>query len=456
MKTSTILFEEGPTVGNAANIRSLLGAKLQQHYSTSFESFQKNFTIVTDGAAVMACVAGSSVSRNIAPLDQKWMRCFVHVLHNTMKAVMENCKTDPILVKTAEDFKAMKKIVENSKRYGWNSSLPTGYHLIQEVETRFGTHFLVAQRFLKSAATVWDLLKAQNHAAAKNKFESIHKTTENGVSYPTIEAIVDAFRPVYNAAIAFQTSNVPKLHEVLPHLQDMLCELSRIERGDLVERDDNQRVRPSVYSMRLASVMKMELMKVEIHDLWLVACFLYPILRDLAFWQDSVQREIFKMKAENLIRKMLTDTEVVQVQEASIGSSVGTNSNISTARTSDTEQTYKRRKFSLRDHVPRENVFFENIDEISKYKSIPIHQLVVKQDDLLDDPFGVVKFWHQKRTQFPKLYKIAMRVFATPASSCASERVFSILKKIVTPERSLLTPENLSNIIVSRSLMAYN
>lgn len=457
MKTTTILFVEGPRVGTAINIRSLLGTKLLEQYNTSLEDMQKNFTVVTDGAAVMACVAGSSVSRNIAPLDQTWMRCFVHVLHNSMKAAMESCTTDDILVKTAEDFNSMKKIVKHSKKNGWNSSLPVGFRLIQEVETRFGTHFLVAERFLKSATKVWDLIKAQNYAAAKTKFESIQSSTENGVSYPTIEAIVDAFRPVYDATVSFETSNVPMLHQVLPHLQDIIMELSRIERGGLVERDENQRITPSLYSMRLAGAMKIEIMKVEIHDMWLVACFLYPMIRDMPFWHDSVQREGFKARAAFLTRKMYTNTDVgIPAGTASIGASEGSNLNTTVEPSRNDSQNSRKRRFSFRDHVPRPDVIHENVDEVATYKSMSLRQLGVNSDELLDDPFGVVKFWYQKRNTFPKLYKIAMRVFATPASSCASERVFSILKKIVTPDRSLLTPEHLSEIIVSRSLLSYN
>jgi len=290
LKTSTILFVEGPPVGTANNIRSHLDSNLKSQFGTSFDAIQKNYTVVTDGAAVMACVAGSSVSRALAPLDQTWMRCHVHVLHNVMKHMMKNCNTDQILIKIAEDFKSMKKVVENSKRYGWNSMLPLSYRLIQEVDTRFGTHFIVAERFLKSASRVWDLIKAQNLSAASTKFESILQLTENGVSFPTIEAIVDAFKPLYNGTVLFQTSNEPKLHEVLPNLQYMLKELSRIEHGDFVEREENLRVRPSIYSMRLCGALKLELMKIEIHDLWLVACFLYPYLRDMHFWEDSVEK----------------------------------------------------------------------------------------------------------------------------------------------------------------------
>ena len=41
--------------------------------------------------------------------------------------------SDTSLPKIADDFKLMKKVVEDSKRSGWNARLPSGYNLIQEV-----------------------------------------------------------------------------------------------------------------------------------------------------------------------------------------------------------------------------------------------------------------------------------------------------------------------------------
>ena len=73
IKTSTILFLEGPSVANAANITSMLDENLRNHFGVDFNSIRKNFTIVTDGAAVMARVAVSSVSTRIATLDEKSM-----------------------------------------------------------------------------------------------------------------------------------------------------------------------------------------------------------------------------------------------------------------------------------------------------------------------------------------------------------------------------------------------
>jgi len=97
IKTSTILFMEGPTVANADNIRGMLESSLEKEYGITLDTIQKTFSMVTDGAAVMAKTAGSSVSLNIAVPDETWMRCLVHMLHNCMKAVMEVIVSDDVL-----------------------------------------------------------------------------------------------------------------------------------------------------------------------------------------------------------------------------------------------------------------------------------------------------------------------------------------------------------------------
>ncbi len=97
----------------------------------------------------------------------------------------------------------------------------------------------------------------------------------------------------------------------------------------------------------------------------------------------------------------------------------------------------------------------ERNDKVTRYKLIPFHHMGLNKEEFLSSPFSVVSFWYSRRRSFPQLYKIAMRIYATPSSSSTKERVFSAVKKVITPERSCLTPEVLSQIIVARSLLAY-
>ena len=106
----------------------------------------------------MVRLAGSSVSRNEYEPDEGWMRCYVHMLNNAMKSARDVIQKDPLLCRVATDFNAMKKIVADSNHAEWNSWLPHWYHLRQEVETRFGTYYLVFERFLNSSDAVRTIL----------------------------------------------------------------------------------------------------------------------------------------------------------------------------------------------------------------------------------------------------------------------------------------------------------
>jgi len=109
--------------------------------------------------------------------------------------------------------------------------------------------------------------------------------------------------------------------------------------------------------------MKVEIQKIEIHDLWLVACFLFPLLRDMNFWANEIEREDFKRRAEALTRKMCTDVAPWVSQNGTVSQANPTNYLNEDVTT--TEPASKKRRFSLLDHVSRGVFVLENSDEVS-------------------------------------------------------------------------------------------
>ena len=59
-------------------------------------------------------------------------------------------------------------------------------------------------------------------------------------------------------------------------------------------------------------------------------------------------------------------------------------------------------------------------DEVNKYFSIDAAKFGVEPKRFETDKFAVIKFWYERRNQFPCLHKTSVRVFATPMSSSAS------------------------------------
>lgn len=70
----------------------------------------------------------------------------------------------------------------------------------------------------------------------------------------------------------------------------------------------------------------------------------------------------------------------------------------------------------------------------------------------MDDNFAVVLFLHHQKSSYPKLFALCRRVYATPVSSCSSERVFSTVNRIVSKDGASLSPKTLEKIVVLRSM----
>ena len=84
----------------------------------AYGPFSRDFTILSDFAAVMARVANASVSREIHAPDKTRMSCITHGLNNIMKSVMYiNCNGATLEVE-AQDFLAMKKVIEDGNLSG--------------------------------------------------------------------------------------------------------------------------------------------------------------------------------------------------------------------------------------------------------------------------------------------------------------------------------------------------
>ncbi|CAN0520707.1 unnamed protein product, partial [Laminaria digitata] len=59
----------------------------------------------------------------------------------------------------------------------------------------------------------------------------------------------------------------------------------------------------------------------------------------------------------------------------------------------------------------------------------------------------VLTWWLARRNSFPTLYKVACVYLAVPATSAASERVFSNAGNVITKKRNRLSPENAHNLV---------
>ena len=111
------LLVEKPDFASGPNLRAVIDNRLRLNYGLDFNSIQKFFTVVTDGAANMARMANSSISSRLVCRDEKWIGYFVHVLSNCMKSLFQRCGEDSVSARVSNNLRAVQRIVEDSKHF---------------------------------------------------------------------------------------------------------------------------------------------------------------------------------------------------------------------------------------------------------------------------------------------------------------------------------------------------
>ena len=91
VKMDTIFRIPGTEFPTGDDVRAMIDFTLNERYSVQLSTIQNSLTLVTDRRAVMAKMAGSSVSQAECPLDENWLRCLMHTFHNLFKDAMDNC-----------------------------------------------------------------------------------------------------------------------------------------------------------------------------------------------------------------------------------------------------------------------------------------------------------------------------------------------------------------------------
>ena len=112
----------------------------------------------------------------------------------------------------------------------------------------------------------------------------------------------------------------------------------------------------------------------------------------------------------------------------------------------------KKRTFDLMDCADSKPPSVKSLDEVSLYNLLVVDHLVEKRQKVLNDDYAVLRFWHERKNQFPNIFSVALRIYAIPVSSAESERVFSALQLVVNEKRSTLSSSLIDDIMVIRSL----
>ncbi|KAI0567134.1 Zinc finger BED domain containing protein [Gracilaria domingensis] len=168
-------------------------------------------------------------------------------------------------------------------------------------------------------------------------------------------------------------------------------------------------------------------------------------MTSLGFVKNCSKRNLYKGKGSILIRRLLKNyenndkrAEVCVVNEAIAGNDSG------------------KDKFSLSEMFDVAESGVGDEDSFEKYMgrkfSAPaLHKMraIKKESDHGDN---LIKFWISQEGVYPDLKKVALRIYATPVSSCSSERNFSAVNRIITADRSGLKSSLVEDILFLRTM----
>ena len=79
----------------------------------------------------------------------------------------------------------------------------------------------------------------------------------------------------------------------------------------------------------------------------------------------------------------------------------------------------------------------QSLDQLHQYHSLPNAKMDI----------DIYRWWQDRSNQFPLLYELAVKYLYLPATSSASERIFSTAGYVLNQRRTRLTGENLNNIL---------
>jgi hypothetical protein len=168
--------------------------------------------------------------------------------------------------------------------------------------------------------------------------------------------------------------------------------------------------------------------KFEIRQEHKIATFLHPSFKSFQF-KFHVVPILEKMDVQNHVRSLAKNVAVDEPHS------------LSAATSGIDEPQSKKARIADDDLLAN---FCSNAtsspmnDEVEKWISEPDQP--VKDDDIL-------AWWKQKAHAYPRLSSLARKYLAVPATSAASEIVFSMSRKVVTDLRTSLKPETVRQLL---------
>lgn len=377
---------------------------------------------VTDiSNAVFVTDRGSNVKSALKDLNR--INCSAHLFSNVLSDAFE------ATIELREITDACKKIVKYIKKSGKQQMLKTT--LKNSCPTRWNSNFVLFKSISDNYTKLNEILADD---AERRRLLNFNVTVLN-----RLVELCSEFEIVFKQ---LQYSSVPTICFVIPCIR-------RIETNCTNQSNDEAPIK----ALKKNIMTHLDKWKSNLSIWHKAALFLYPPAISL---QQGELTEVKDFCTEKLLKENCDET-LLDCSGINHPLVVQDNQNLQTPPSgysisppiSQTPQDSPSVQISLffptlvRDATNRETAR----DEVERYANEIVR---------LTENFDPIMWWKNNDGKYPRLSKMAINLLSIPASSAASERVFSLAGNIITEKRNRLVPKTVDSILFLNSLCKKN
>lgn len=386
----------------------------------------------------------------------RWDRygCYGHRINLVVKHAVDIPEVNRLLGKARKlvtffhQSSSITDLFKNKQRLlfeGQTQQNLIGHNLIIDVATRWNSTLYMLQRLTEQFPVLMSLvndpsLSKQASTTLKNCIFSFEEQS-------LVESIVAILEPFEKATTIVCADKSPTMHKILP----ILTKLLRIIQVKDYDDFDEPVIR------KIKQKLLGEINKRTCHDkITVLGCIMNPFTKDLSFVQDVQIREDAltflreELEVENLVSvNMKTEKEDdLTVEESQLPRSELEQDNEAHVQDDVKEPVAKRVKSADTEDWLEDIVCTgETIPNQEMAAESEIQRYFGSKNLEKDHNLTVLEWWKENEQFYPRLYPIAKKYLAVPASSVSSERVFSLCGQIVNKKRCRLSPQNVDLLV---------
>ncbi|CAF3806925.1 unnamed protein product [Rotaria sordida] len=342
----------------------------------------------------------------------------VTVKHNHL--VMLESEIPPEATRIITLILSVKQLVKYVKLVNINQALEDkkSPRLIQSTIIRWLSMFDCLEAVLKSFLPLNEIFEEKE----------LNKKRLEKINVVLLERIIEFLKPWKHVSTRLQSTNIPSIHIVIPGIESLKTSLEFIFHDTKFEHDKD------MMFFRQRGKILIDAM-FDYHPIHLMALFLNPRTRKMKQCTNSQRQSCLEYIKQEMIMFDAFDSDTQSIDNSD---------------KSKQEDEY--------DDLPATTTAIHQA-EIDNYLKFGIYKsnesCSANASPSSDQEYNPLHFWKKNHSLYPRLAKIAKRVFAVPATSAAVEREFSLAENIVTKKCSKLSPETVNDIIFQKSFEKY-